>query len=176
MAKAPANRYSTWSRMAHDLTTAHSQLELPSENVSDTEQFNLLKSLEFFNNFSDVELWEVVRVSSWRKFKSERSLIREGKIGDSLFILASGEARIMKNGSFLGLVESGQCFGEMAYIHGKKKARSASVISNSDVISDHLKPEDAVYKNPEVMKTVYQTADERRRRPCLHSAHQRPEP
>jgi len=134
MEKAPANRYSTWGDLAQDITAAHSKLELPSEDVSDTEQFNTLKSLEFFKNFSEVELWEVVRISKWRKFKAECSLIKEGKIGDSLFILAGGEARIMKNGSFLGLVETGQCFGEMAYIHGKKKPRSASVISNTDVV------------------------------------------
>jgi eukaryotic-like serine/threonine-protein kinase len=132
--KSPTNRYSTWGEVAQDITAAHSKLELPSEDVSDTEQFNTLKNLHFFHNFSEVELWEVVRISKWRKFKAERSLIKEGKIGDSLFILASGEARIMKNGSFLGLVETGQCFGEMAYIHGKKKPRSASVISNTDVI------------------------------------------
>jgi serine/threonine protein kinase len=141
MEKEPANRYSTWSDIAQDLTSAHGQLELPSENVSDTEQFNLMKDLEFFKNFSEVELWEVVRISDWRKFGAERSLIKEGKIGDSLFILATGEARIMKNGSFLGLVTAGQCFGEMAYIHGKKRPRSASVISNSESIIIKVKSE-----------------------------------
>jgi len=131
--KNPANRYPSWGDLAHDLTVAHSQLVLPSENVSETEQFNTLKKLTFFMDFSEVELWEVVRISKWRKFGTERSLIKEGKIGDSLFIMASGGARIMKNGSFLGVVEAGQCFGEMAYIHGKSKPRSASVISNTDV-------------------------------------------
>jgi len=154
MAKEPANRYLTWSDIAQDITAAHGQLELPSENVSDTEQFNMLKGLDFFKNFSDVELWEVVRISNWRKFKAERSLIKEGKIGDSLFILAAGEARIMKNGSFLGLVQTGQCFGEMAYIHGKKKPRSASVISNSDTIIIKIKS-DAIQSASNQLQTSF---------------------
>ncbi|MEJ2529387.1 MAG: cyclic nucleotide-binding domain-containing protein, partial [Gammaproteobacteria bacterium] len=152
--KSPTNRYSTWGEVAQDITAAHSKLELPSEDVSDTEQFNTLKNLQFFRNFSDVELWEVVRISKWRKFKAERSLIKEGKIGDSLFILASGEARIMKNGSFLGLVETGQCFGEMAYIHGKKKPRSASVISNTDVIVIKIQS-DAIQVASNQLKTSF---------------------
>jgi serine/threonine protein kinase len=154
LAKSPSNRYSTWSDIAQDIAMAHDKIEMPSENVSDTEQFNLLKGLEFFRNFTDVELWEVVRISNWRKFKSEKYLLREGKIGDSLFILAAGEARIMKNGSFLGVVETGQCFGEMAYIHGKKKARSASVISNSDTIIIKIKS-DAIQTASNELQTSF---------------------
>jgi CRP-like cAMP-binding protein len=154
MEKEPTNRYSTWSDVAQELASAHGQLELPSENVSDTEQFNMMKDLEFFKNFSEVELWEVVRISNWRKFKAERSLIKEGKIGDSLFILASGQARIMKNGAFLGLVEAGQCFGEMAYIHGKQKPRSASVISNSESIIIKVKS-DAIQAASDQLQTSF---------------------
>lgn len=154
MEKKPAKRYATWSDIAQDLTSAHSQLELPSENVSDTEQFNMMKDLEFFKDFTEVELWEVVRISDWRKFSAERPLIKEGKIGDSLFILASGEARIMKNRSFLGLVETGQCFGEMAYIHGKKKPRSASVISNSESIIIKVKS-DAIQSASNQLQTSF---------------------
>jgi CRP-like cAMP-binding protein len=81
-----------------------------------------------------VELWEVVRISKWHKFPAEKALIMEGKIGGSLFILASGDARIMIGEANLGNIEEGQCFGEMAYIQGKRHPRSASVISNSDVL------------------------------------------
>lgn len=132
--KQATERYASWAELACDLATVHEQLEpAASTDVSDTRKFNILKTLAFFRDFTDVELWEVLRVSKWRPFNANRTLIEEGRIGGSIFILAAGEARIMKNDAFLGLIETGHCFGEMAYIHGMKKPRSASVVSNSPV-------------------------------------------
>jgi serine/threonine protein kinase len=127
-------RYQTWDELQKDLVSANNQLEMPSKDVSDTKRFDILQNLTFFSGFSDVELWEVVRISKWHKFPAEKALIMEGKIGGSLFILASGDARIMIGEANLGNIEEGQCFGEMAYIQGKRHPRSASVISNSDVL------------------------------------------
>ncbi len=132
--KNPKNRYQNWTELAKDLVEVNNQLEMPSEDVSDTERFNTLKNLDFFRSFSEVELWEVVRISKWRKFPPHKELLKEGQIGGSLYILASGSARIMIGDSSLGDIKSGQCFGEMAYIHGRKRARSASVISNDYVV------------------------------------------
>jgi serine/threonine protein kinase len=132
--KKARDRYPTWAQMARDLAKVHEQLELSTTNVSDTRKFNILKTLHFFRNFSDVELWEVLRISKWHTFPAGKRLLREGKIGHSFFILATGNARIMKNESLLGMIESGQCFGEMSYIRSEEKKRSASVISNSNVM------------------------------------------
>ncbi len=134
-----SKRYQSWSELEKDLVFANHQLELPSEDVSDTKRFNTLRNLTFFHEFSDVELWEVVRISRWHKFRAEKALLQEGQIGGSLFILASGEARIMLGESNLGDIETGQCFGEMSYIHGRRRPRSASVISNSDVMIIKIK-------------------------------------
>ena len=132
--KSPEARYPTWAQLAKDLARVHEQLELASKDVvSDTRKFNTLKKLHFFRNFTDVELWEVLRISKWHTFDAGKKLLQEGKIGGSFFVLAKGDARIMKGDSLLGMVDSGQCFGEMAYIHGMKKRRSASVVSNSEV-------------------------------------------
>lgn len=135
MHKNPVERYLTWAELERELALAHNQLEVrSSENVSDTEKFNTLRKLDFFQECTDVELWEVVRISQWRRFGADTALLTEGKIGGSLFVLASGSARIMIADTCLGNIEAGQCFGEMAYIHHKRRPRSASVISNEDVI------------------------------------------
>ena len=131
--KRPEDRFPTWAQLAKELARVHERLELSGSDVSDTWKFNLLKQLHFFRNFTDVELWEVLLISKWHTFGAGKKLLQEGKIGGSFFILGSGDARIMKGDSLLGMVDSGQCFGEMAYIHGMKKKRSASVVSNSEV-------------------------------------------
>jgi len=131
--KKQEDRFPTWAQLAKELARVHEQLKISGSDVSDTWKFNLLKQLHFFRNFTDVELWEVLLISKWHTFSAGKKLLQEGKIGGSFFILASGDARIMKGDSLLGMVDSGQCFGEMAYIHGMKKKRSASVVSNSEV-------------------------------------------
>ncbi len=139
--KEPENRYESWSEMAYDLGALHDRLGLERTGSSDTLKFNILKTLDFFNGFSDVELWEVLRISKWRRFRSGSRLLEQGKIGDSLFILASGEVRITRGDAELGRIRSGQCFGEMAYISGAKKRRSASVVSEANTTVIKIKSE-----------------------------------
>ncbi len=132
--KKPIDRYGNWRELAKVLSDVHNQLERSSSvDVSDTRKFNLLKRLDFFGGFTDVELWEMLRISKWRRYRGARTLLEEGKIGNSIYILATGDASIMKNDAFLGVIEGGECFGEMAYINGRKKPRTASVVSNSEV-------------------------------------------
>jgi len=133
MEKSPAKRFANWAELSSALAKVHEHLEPQHADASDTKMFNLMKKLRFFRNFSDVELWEVLRISQWRKFPAGTQLLREGKIGGSLFVLAEGEVKITKGDAPLGIVEAGQCFGEMAYIQGTRKPRSANVVSSSTV-------------------------------------------
>ncbi len=132
--KETIDRYFSCADLAKDLSRVNENLEqAPDLDESDSRKFGILKRMGFFNGFTDVELWEILRISKWRRFREAKTLLEEGQLGSSIFILADGTASIMKNDSFLGVIESGQCFGEMAYIHGMKKARTASVVSNSEV-------------------------------------------
>jgi len=132
--KQQIDRYNSWSELAQDLSDVNEQLEHTSSiDVSDTRKFNILQRLDFFVGFTDVELWEMLRISKWRRYRGAKVLLEEGKIGNSIYILASGDASIMKNDAFLSVIKAGQCFGEMAYINGKKKPRTANVVSNSEV-------------------------------------------
>ena len=63
---------------------------------SDTERFNLCRNLSFFKEFPENELWEVLRISKWRKFQPNTALIKEGDQGDSFFILAGGYVRVTR--------------------------------------------------------------------------------
>ncbi len=134
MAKSPEERYTSWNALSRDLVAANKQLINVAQDDSDTEKFNILKQLDFFESFSDRELWEVLRISKWHKFPAGKTLIQEGRVGSSLYILAGGNASIIKNDSFLGVIETGHCFGEMAYIVGNNKPRTASIVSNTEVL------------------------------------------
>ncbi len=134
-------RYQTWEEFAQKLIEAFNNLEKPKEDVSEGERFDILRKLAFFSQFSDVELWEVMRITRWRKHPPGVTLIKEGGIGKSFFILASGEVNVSKEGKLLNVLQPGECFGEMAYLGKTQFTRSASIISVSDITAIEITSE-----------------------------------
>ncbi|MGH8710636.1 MAG: protein kinase domain-containing protein [Burkholderiales bacterium] len=134
-------RYQTWEEFSQKLIEAFNNLEKPKEDVSEGERFDVLRKLAFFGQFSDVELWEVMRITRWRKHPPGVTLIKEGGIGKSFYILASGEVNVNKEGKLLNVLQPGECFGEMAYLGKTQFTRSASIISVSDITAIEISSE-----------------------------------
>jgi serine/threonine protein kinase len=134
MHKDPKVRYASWFEMASELANTFPQLERYSHEISSTEKFNKLRSLPFFREFRDAELWEVLRGAVWEVHGRDENLLLEGEIGQAFFIIVSGQVKVVKDGKLLNVLKEGDCFGEMAYLSGERGARrSASIISVSEV-------------------------------------------
>jgi serine/threonine protein kinase len=133
MAKEPAKRYQAWYDMASDLADTFPQLEKYSFEISSVEKFNALRKLEFFKDFRDAELWEVLRGAMWENHAREESLLLEGDVGHAFFIIVTGQVKVMKDGQLLNVLRDGDCFGEMAYLSGDKARRSATISAVSEV-------------------------------------------
>jgi serine/threonine protein kinase len=131
--KDVAARYTTWEEFAHDLVVALGAEHRLETGFAESEKFDTLRRLDFFRQFTDVELWEVMRLATWRRHPRDTVLIQEGDIGSSFFILISGQVKVVKQGKLLNLLKDGECFGEMAYLGKHKFQRSASVVSISDI-------------------------------------------
>jgi eukaryotic-like serine/threonine-protein kinase len=131
--KDPGKRYQTWEELAHELATALGAEKPVEPQTSESVKFDILRGLEFFHQFTDVELWEVLRLAEWRRLPRDAVLIQEKGIGSSFFLLVTGEVKVTKDGRLLNVLRGGECFGEMAYLGKHKFQRSASVISISDV-------------------------------------------
>ena len=133
MAKDAAKRYPAWYAMARELAETFPQLEKYSFEISSAEKFNSLRKLEFFNDFRDSELWEVLRGAIWENHAREQNLMLEGDVGRAFFIVVSGQVKVMKDEKLLNVLKDGDCFGEMAYLSGDRARRTASIISVSEV-------------------------------------------
>ena len=133
MARDPAKRYPAWYAMARDLADTFPQLEKYSFEISSAEKFNALRKLEFFRDFRDSELWEVLRGAIWEIHSREQSLLLEGDVGHAFFIIVSGQVKVVKDDKLLNVLKDGDCFGEMAYLSGDKARRTASIIAVSEV-------------------------------------------
>ncbi len=133
MEKDLERRYQNWDELSFDLAEVFRSQEIwrRSDEVADSEKFNTLRAMEFFAEFTDAELWEVLRISSWQDAAPGTALIRQGEIGNSFCILASGEVKVTKRNRLLNILNAGECFGEMAYLSRQTNERSADVISLS---------------------------------------------
>jgi hypothetical protein len=133
MAKDPKQRYQVWFDMARDLAETFPQLEKYSFEISSTEKFNKLRTVPFFREFRDAELWEVLRGAVWENHSRDENLLLEGEVGQAFFIIVSGQVKVVKDQKLLNVLKEGDCFGEMAYLSGDRARRSASIISVSEV-------------------------------------------
>lgn len=125
-------RYPTWDAFSFDLAEVFRNehlAEIRENRISDSEKFNLLRGLSFFRDFSDVELWEVLHLSEWRRVHQGDILMKEGDPGDSFSVLAKGDVKITKQGKLLNILSAGECIGEMAYLTPQNGTRGADVTS-----------------------------------------------
>ncbi len=119
LAKGPYDRYPDWDSFAQALSGLVAGQQVPLNRlgeVRDSERFNLLRSLEFFSEFGDVQLWEVVRRARWRRYKPGYALFKRGQEGNSFHIIADGEVEVFRDGQRVATLGHGTSVGEMAYL------------------------------------------------------------
>ena len=129
--KSQEKRYKMGLNMAADLSLAFDYLEEPQENIELQEKFNAIRGLNFFQEFSDTEIWEIINACQWQDFDEGQEIIIEGDIDDSFYIITSGSVNITKENKPVGMLHEGDCFGEMAYL--SKTERSATIVAGGRV-------------------------------------------
>lgn len=134
MNKKLNKRYRNWREFGSDLAKAFSDRRstLPANKITDFEKFDTLRSFPFFKDFSDAEIWEVVRISEWGGKPAGVTIIHDGQVGDSFYFLVAGELKVLKNGSMLDILTPGECFGEMAVIGKSSSKRGADIVTLTD--------------------------------------------
>jgi serine/threonine protein kinase len=127
--REPAERYASWLDFGKDLSQAFMSLRLAGESVSESERFNKVRDLPFFQDFGDVALWEAVRISSWRAIDTDTIIIREGEQGESFYILIDGEVGVTLTGKPLSTLQPGGCFGEILYFTAAAGRRTTTIVA-----------------------------------------------
>ncbi len=132
LAKDPSQRYQCSMDFAYDLRLALRSLkEIPKE-THESELLSYVKDLPFFSTFAENQIDQILSACDLVKVKKGETIIQEGEIDDSFYILISGQVVVKAGGKKLAVLEKGQCFGEMAYLTGE--ARSATIITKEECI------------------------------------------
>ena len=84
-----------------------------------------------FRKACNAEIAEVMRASHWQDYAAGEELVKEGEMDDRFYIMVSGTCTVQRNGLSLGMLSTGECFGEPSYVPGAK--RNATIRANDAV-------------------------------------------
>jgi serine/threonine protein kinase len=134
-----AVRYPSWLEFGKDLSQAFTSLRLAGESVSDSERFNQLRDMAFFQDFGDVALWEAIRVGRWRQIDAGTVVTQEGGQGDSVYLLVEGEVGVTLMGKGISTINPGGCFGEMLYFADAGSKRTTTIVATEKIVVLEIK-------------------------------------
>jgi len=110
-----SRRYRSGSELACDLAALFPELEQRDDQPHEEARFDAIRNLRFFNEFSDSELWETVRVGSWEEYAPDETIATEARRDISFFVVVGGDVDIIRDGRRLTTLSTGDCFGEAGY-------------------------------------------------------------
>jgi len=120
--------------MAQDLSAVRFQVVDDNWVALDTARLDALRKLEFFRGFEEVELWEVLRISTWREIPVDVLLMREGDEEQGFGIIVEGEVEVSVGERVICRLGAGEVVGEMAYLNQDEPRRSASVVTLTPIV------------------------------------------
>jgi hypothetical protein len=122
-----AVRFASWAAFREALAQAFPDLIAQGATVNESARFESLRRIPFFARFSETQVWEAVRIGTTRAFAADEEVIAEGSEDTTLYVVEAGELEVFHRGVRLGRVPTGEAFGEIAFIEGTERPRSASV-------------------------------------------------
>ncbi len=131
MEKRLDKRYKTGADFAADLAKLLEESRQPPAELTEEQKFEAARGLQFFNDFSDEEIQELLEVSSWERYAIGDQIITEGTSEQSFFVIVSGDVSVVIGDIEVSKLTNGDCVGELGYL--SKVKRTASVIATSDV-------------------------------------------
>ncbi len=88
-----------------------------------------LSVVPLFAGFTKRDLNRLAEETDVVSFPAGTTVVEEGLLGETMFVILSGEAKIVKGKRRLGTVRPGDFFGEVALLDGAP--RSASVVAET---------------------------------------------
>jgi serine/threonine-protein kinase len=130
--KDPADRFQSGQELAAVLTRLYDSLRYSGEQIAKRENQDTLRALGFFNDFTDSEIDEILSVCTMVSFKKGETIIQEGDIDNTFYIIALGSVEVRKGKQAVQILGKGDCFGEIGFLMNTK--RTATIVATSPVV------------------------------------------
>jgi hypothetical protein len=134
--KSRDRRYRTGAEIVADLDAVQVSADAVEPNAA--EKVRLLKSLPFFEGFTEPMIGEVVKVGTWQTFPPGHILIREGSAEPGFFVVINGQLSVTRDEQVIGAIGAGDCVGEIAYLSEGQQKRTATTTALSRITVLHV--------------------------------------
>ncbi len=151
------NRYRNGAEMAKDLSAVRYQILDEDETANDTRHFETLRRLDFFTEFENIELWEVLRVAVWREVLPNVALISEGDRNRFFGIVISGSVEVSIDGKALCRLGPSEPVGEVAFLHPSSDMRHSTVVTLEPTLLIEINAAALALSSEELMERMRNT-------------------
>lgn len=134
----------------------------PADNVP-----SLLQAQPLFADMDTDQIDTLARSARHLRFGKGERIIAQGDPSESMYVLASGTAQVIveRDGrvSDLGLLGSGDCFGEISLLTGKPRTATVTAKTDCDIVEiDHTAMRDLLKQDPRLAEQLSETLSARR--------------
>jgi serine/threonine protein kinase len=133
MQKIIYDRHESAQVLADELGRSFGRLRQVGKRIDMQAQWTALRYLNFFKDFNDDQISEVVEASEWNDYKKGEVIVNEGDKETSFFIVIKGGVEVLKKDKVIGTMKQGDCFGEIAFI--TKAPRGATIIARTNDVT-----------------------------------------
>ncbi|MDH2918429.1 MAG: cyclic nucleotide-binding domain-containing protein [Sideroxydans sp.] len=102
------------------------------EKVMQHPRYKEVRNLDFFKNFRNSDLAQLLTWAEWREAQAGEVVISEGQADINFYILVSGKVALLKGKKTLSVIATGEPFGEIAFLSGDEPKRTATIKARTD--------------------------------------------
>ena len=102
--------------------------------------FQNLKTIPLFSAMEDADLEQIISAAVLQFFPPKYSIIKEGEIGDCMYIIKKGSVEVFKNSNDLGsheknmaVLAAGDVFGEMALVSDAPRNANIRTVDDCEI-------------------------------------------
>ena len=134
------SRYKNGAEFAKDLSAVRYKILDDSTSQQDTTRYATLRKMPFFTEFEDVEIWEMLRISRWRKVESHTLLLREGDADQRFGIVIDGRVEVSVDGHRVYELKAGEVFGELAFLDAQDHKHMNTAVTTTETVYLEINP------------------------------------
>ncbi|MFB8788960.1 MAG: mechanosensitive ion channel [Potamolinea sp.] len=135
------------------------QQHLPKQPSKPLAIRDLLRSVTYFQNLTDLELRQLVEIGYRKRLKSSEVLFREDEPGDAFYIILAGSVEVFveKINKSLTTLQVGQFFGELSLMLGIPRTATVQAIEETLLFVINNKGfEKLLQKHPDLAEVIVQ--------------------
>lgn len=132
--------------------------------VSLARREELLARVPMFSELRKGQIHSVARITETAQFPAGHEIVTEGEEGNFCGIIVDGSVEVIRGGSTIARLDSGEIFGEMAVVDPAPRSASVRTLTDVTAIRIHQKAfAEVVTKDPRIALGVLRILAQRLR-------------